>query len=63
VAATEEPIRVGEIFQSVEVPRRRWRVTGQYGENVRLERVDDPNSIRYPVRKALLDRYRYVRDG
>ncbi len=62
-APEEPPIRVGDIFESVEAPRRRWRVTGQHGENVRLERVDHPNLIRYPIRKTLLDRHRYVRGG
>ncbi len=59
----DEPIRVGDVFRNVERPRRAWRVTAQLGENVRLERVDQPSVVRFPLRKALLDPHRYVRGG
>lgn len=58
----EGPIRIGQVFINVAQPRRAWRVTAQLGDNVRLERVDQPNVIRFPVRKVLLDRHRYVPD-
>jgi hypothetical protein len=56
------PIRVGRIFVNVAQPRRAWRVTAQLGDNVRLERVDQPNVVRFPLRKVLLDLQRYVPD-
>ncbi len=59
----DEPIRVGDVFRNVERPRRAWRVTAQLGENVRLERVDQPSVVRFPLRKVLLDPHRYVRGG
>lgn len=57
----DELIRVGEVFKNVERPRRAWRVTAQLGESIRLERVDQPSTVRFPSRKILLDPQRYVR--
>ena len=56
----DDPVRIGQIFKNVAMPRRAWRVTARFGDNFRLERVDQPNIIRFPLRETLLDRLRYL---
>lgn len=60
MAAT--PIHLGDIFSSVQPPRREWRVVEAPGAgHFTLECVDKPSSLRFLDASALLDSSRYVR--
>jgi hypothetical protein len=59
----EDRICVGQIYSNIKKPCRAWRITARYDGRYRLERVDNPNMVRYPDAKALQDSHRYVREG
>jgi hypothetical protein len=57
----DDPCEIGQIYRSVQWPRRTWRLTGYYLDRCRLEWLENPNILRYPTRETLADQRRYVR--
>jgi hypothetical protein len=57
----DDVVEIGQVYRSVQWPRRLWRVTDYYFDRCRLEWVENPNVLRYPTRETLSDDRRYVR--
>lgn len=55
-----QEVRIGAVYADARRPRHRWRVTELLGQLCRLERVDDPNVVRFPAIKVLQDVTRYT---
>ncbi|MEK0082993.1 pentapeptide repeat-containing protein [Benzoatithermus flavus] len=58
--ASRQEIRIGAVYADARRPRHRWRVTELLGQLCRVERVDNPNVVRFPAAKVLQDATRYT---
>lgn len=54
---------VGQIYADVKPPRRQWRVTEYRDGLYVLERLDNPNVVRFRGTAELQDENRYLRTG
>lgn len=57
----EPEIQIGRIYSDAARPHRAWRVVERRGDRFMLQRLDNPNIMRFEDAKTLTDTHQYVR--